>query len=51
MCIRDSSKALAEQPGPELVVMAEYVGIPKFAHIGGKTWKGTAEGDPNYGVR
>ena len=47
---RDFTKVLAKQSGPKVVIMSEYVGIPKFNHIA-KTWKGTAEGDPNYGVR
>jgi glycosyltransferase involved in cell wall biosynthesis len=41
---------LLTKPGPEIAVMAEYTGVPKFRHIG-ETWKGTKEGDPNYGVR
>lgn len=44
------SKVLAEQPGPEIIVMSDYVGVPRFRHMA-KTWKGTADGDPNYGIR
>jgi len=47
---RHFSNVLATKPGPEIVVMSKYVGLPQFRHLG-KTWKGTAEGDPNYGVR
>jgi len=47
---RAFSHVLATKPGPEVVVMSDYVGTPKFRHAG-KTWKGTAEGDPNYGKR
>ena len=47
---RHFSRVLATKPGPEIVVLSEYVGVPKFRHVA-KTWKGTAEGDPNYGVR
>ena len=41
---------LLTKPGPEIAIMSEQIGPPKFTHIG-KTWKGTAEGDPNYGIR
>ena len=47
---RHFSNVLATEPGPEIVVMSDYVGVPKFRHVG-KTWKGTSEGDPNYGKR
>jgi glycosyltransferase involved in cell wall biosynthesis len=47
---RAFSHVLATKPGPEVVVMSDYVGISKFGHAG-KTWKGTAEGDPNFGKR
>jgi glycosyltransferase involved in cell wall biosynthesis len=46
---RHFSGILATKPGPEIVVMAEYIGVPKFSHLG-KTWKGT-EADLFYGVR
>jgi len=47
---RDFSKVLKTKKGPAIVVMAEYAGQSVFTHIA-KTWKGTAEGDPNYGKR
>lgn len=47
---RHFSKVLAEQDGPEIAIMSENVGPSLFKHIG-KTWKGTEEGDPNYGKR
>ena len=47
---RHFSEVLAKQRGPAIVVMAEYAGLSKFEHIA-KTWKGTPEGDPNYGKR
>jgi len=47
---RHFSRVLATQKGPAVVVMSEYVGQSKFEHIA-KTWKGTEEGDPRYGVR
>lgn len=48
---RAFSEILATQEGPEIAIMSEYMGVPKFVHIGRATWKGTKEGDPNYGVR
>lgn len=47
---RHYSKVLKTKKGPAVVVMTEYAGRSKFVHIA-KTWKGTAEGDPNYGER
>ena len=47
---RHFSGVLKNQAGPQVVVMADYVGISKFRHTA-KTWKGTAEGDPNFGIR
>jgi len=47
---RAFTATLAKQDGPEIVVMSENVGVPKFVHRG-KTWKGTPDGDPRYGVR
>ena len=47
---RHFSKVLATREGPEVVVMSDNVGVPKFRHTG-KTWKGTPDGDPKYGVR
>lgn len=47
---RAFSNVLKTRKGPAVVVMTEYAGQSKFTHIA-KTWKGTAEGDPNYGKR